>query len=218
LNHVGRRARIIGIGAAWPLIASTGCRSTANVATPEACVPVAGELPAESSMEAASGEYRLRLVATSGSKAGSSVDGTLKLQAHIGELRYRMRMGGSLDSSVVHPLYGTAELNLEAVDAVQVGTIASSDPAAPGVLVIQRGDRTDEAPRAEITLRLGSEANRRNRQRIEGGYTALRVRQVTPTKISGTWASGVVREHSTGYFCAVRKDGKDGAEKDEESN
>ena len=159
-------------------------------------------------MEGVSGEYRLRLVATSGAKAGSSVDGTLKLQPQVGALRYRLRMAGSLDSSVVHPLYGTAELNLKAVDAVQVGTMASSDPEAPGVLVIQRHERASKNPRAEITLRLGSEANRRDRQRIEGGYTALRVRQVTATEFAGTWASGIVRERSAGYFCAVREDGK----------
>jgi hypothetical protein len=198
------------IGAALPLLASLGCHSSANGATPEECAPITGELSAESSMEAISGDYRLRLVATSGAKAGSSVDGTLKLRPNVGELRYRARMAGSLDSSVVHPLYGTAELNLKAVDAVQVGTIASTDPAAPGVLVIQRHERTGQAPRAEITLRLGSEANRRDRHRIEGGYTALRVRQVTATEFAGTWASGVVRQRSAGYFCAVREDGNDG--------
>jgi hypothetical protein len=138
------------------------------------------------------------------------VDGTLKLRPHVGDLRYRVRMAGSLDSSVVHPLYGTAELNLKAVDAVQVGTIASDDPAAPGVLVIQRHERAGQVPRSEITVRLGSEANRRDRHRIEGGYTALRVRQVTPERFAGTWASGVVRERSAGYFCAVRQDGKTG--------
>jgi hypothetical protein len=198
------------LGVALPLLGSVGCRSAVNGATPEKCAPVTEELSAESSMEASAGEYRLRLVATSGAKAGSSVVGTLKLRPQVGQLRYRMRTAGLLDSSVVHPLYGTAELNLNAVDAVQVGAIASTDPAAPGVLVIQRHERAGQAPRAEITLRLGSEANRRDRQRIEGGYTALRVRQVTPTQFAGTWASGVLRERSAGYFCAVRKDGKGG--------
>jgi hypothetical protein len=118
-------------------------------------------------------------------------------------------MGGILDSAVVHPLYGTAEVDLKAVDAVQVGSTSSMDPAAPGVLVIERHERAGQAPRAEIVLRLGSDANRRDRQRVDGGYTALHVREVSSSGFSGTWGSGVMTERSAGYFCAVRKDGKD---------
>jgi hypothetical protein len=115
---------------------------------------------------------------------------------------------------VVHPLYGSAELDLAAIDAVRVGSISSNDPAAPGVLVIERHERAGQPPRAEITLRLGSEANRRDRQRVDGGYTALRVRELGPSGFSGTWASGLLRERSAGYFCAVKggKEGKDGKE------
>jgi hypothetical protein len=165
-------------------------------------------LASESSGDEIAGEYQLRLVATSGAKVGSTVDGTLSLQPQTGRLRYRPRPGA--DSSLVHPLYGSAEVDLDAVDAVQVGSISASDPAAPGVLVIERHERAGQAPRAEITLRLGSEANRQDRQRVDGGYTALKVRQVSPTGFSGSWRSGVLRERSAGYFCAVRKDGKDG--------
>lgn len=198
-----------------PVALSVGCRSAANGATPEDCAPVSSELPAESSGEGIGGEYQLRLVATSGAKVGSAVDGTLRLQPQAGELRYRSLAGA--DSSVVHPLYGTAELDLRAVDAVQVGSISSGDPAAPGVLVIERHERAGQTPRAEITLRLGSEANRRDRQRVDGGYTALRVRQLKPRGFTGTWASGVLRERSAGYFCAVRKDGDDGMDREGES-
>jgi hypothetical protein len=185
-----------------------GCRAAASGTTPENCSPVASVLPAGSSGEGIGGEYQLRLVATSGTKVGSTVDGTLRLQPHTGELRYRSRPAA--DSSVVHPLYGAAELDLGAVDAVQVGSIGSTDPSAPGVLVIERHERAGQTPRAEITLRLGSEANRRDRQRVDGGYTALRVQELSQSGFSGTWASGILRERSAGYFCAVRKDGKDG--------
>jgi hypothetical protein len=164
-------------------------------------------LPAETSAEGIGGEYQLKLVATSGAKAGSSVDGTLRLQPQTGELRYRSRLGA--DSSVIHPMYGAAELELAAVDAVQVGSISSTDPMAPGVLVVEQHARAGQPPRAEITIRLGSEANRRDRQRVDGGYTALRVRKLSPSGFSGSWASGVLRERSAGYFCALRKDGKD---------
>jgi hypothetical protein len=108
-------------------------------------------------------------------------------------------------------MYGAAELELAAVDAVQVGSISSTDPRAPGVLVIEQHARAGQPPRADITVRLGSEANRRDRQRVDGGYTALRVQELSPSGFSGTWASGILRERSAGYFCAVRKE-KDGKE------
>lgn len=187
------------------LLTWVGCRAAAGGAPPENCAPVTSVLSAESSGEELGGEYQLRLVATSGTKVGSAVDGTLRLQPQTGELRYRSRAGA--DSSVIHPLYGAVALDLGAIDAVQVGSISSTDPASPGVLVIERHERTGQTPGAEITLRLGSEANRRDRQRVDGGYTALRVRQMNPSGFSGTWASGVVRERSAGYFCAVRRGG-----------
>ena len=199
---------VITPGFGLPLLTWIGCRAVASGAAPEDCAPVTSELPAETSGAGIGGEYQLRLVATSGAKVGSRVDGRLRLQPQTGELRYRSRAGA--DSSVVHPMYGAAELDLGAVDAVQVGSISSLDPAEPGVLVIERHERAGRTPRADITLRLGSEANRRDRQRVDGGYTALRVRELSPSGFSGTWASGVLRERSAGYFCAVREDGKDG--------
>jgi hypothetical protein len=199
----------MGPGLGLPLATWMGCRTAPSGAKPENCVPVTSALAAESSGEALAGEYQLWLVATSGTKVGSIVDGTLRLQPQTGELRYRSRRGA--DSSVVHPLYGAAELGLGAVDAVEVGSIRSNDPSAPGVLVIERHERAGQTPRAEITLRLGSEANRRDRQRVDGGYTVLRVQELRPSGFSGAWASGVLRERSTGYFCAVRKGGNDGS-------
>jgi len=139
------------------------------------------------------------------------VNGVLRLQPQTGQLRYRVRPGGATDSAVVHPLYGAAEVDLNAVDAVLVGDITSLDPTKPGVLVVERHERSGQAPSAEIMLRLGSDANRRDRQRVDGGYTALRIRQLSPAGFSGTWASGIKSERSAGYFCAVRKgDGKGG--------
>lgn len=191
-----------------PLVALFGCHAGANSATPEKCAPVASELPPESSLENVPGEYQLKLVATSGTKTGSVVDGTLKLQPQTGDQRYRLRIMGVPDSSVVHPLYGAADVDLQAVDAVLVGSISSTDPIAPGVLVIEQHERAGQRPRADIVLRLGSEANRQGRQRVDGGYTALHVREVSPSGFSGSWASGVMRERAAGYFCAVRKGGK----------
>lgn len=200
-----RTMKILSITA--PLLAGGACRAQSGSASPRECAPVSSELPAGSRTEGIAGEYELRLVATSGAKSGSSIEGTLRLQPQREDLLYRTRPGGATDSAVVHPLYGTVDVDLSAVDAVQVGSITSADPSRPGVLVIERHERRGEAPAAEIVLRLGSEANRQDRQRVDGGYTALWVRKLSPQGFSGTWSSGISLQRATGYFCAVRKDG-----------
>ena len=182
-----------------------GCRSAASGAAPQECAPVTSALDPASSAEGYEGDYMLRLVATSGNKSGSTTEGKMKLLPQRQDLRYRIRPGGAVDSAVVQPLYGPAELDLDAVDAVQVGTTASDDPMQPGVLVVESHARAGQPPSAQIVLRFGSEANRRDRQRIDGGYTALRVRKMSSTGFSGTWASGITRERSAGYFCATRR-------------
>lgn len=184
-----------------------GCSGAAGRATPEECAPVTAEIPAAGTATPPAGEYQLRLVATSGAKTGASVEGTLSLQPQPDALRYRIRLGGTVDTSVVHPLYGSADLDLGAVDAVSVGSTRSKDPMQPGVLVVERHASGDDA--SEIVIRLGSEANRRDRQRFDGGYAVLRVREVSDKRMAGTWASGITAERAAGYFCAVRKDGKD---------
>jgi hypothetical protein len=190
----------------------SSCGSTSGRASPEECAPVAEELAPGSSATGLAGEYRLRLVATSGAKKGAATEGSLRLDPQADSLRYRRRLGGTRDSTVLHPLYGAADVDLARIDAVSVGSTTSLDPIQPGVLVMQR--RTaGGSPRGEIILRLGSDANRSDRQRFDGGYTALRVRQLGPERLAGSWASGAATERAAGYFCATRvdrKDGKDG--------
>jgi hypothetical protein len=113
---------------------------------------------------------------------------------------------------VVHPFYGAADVDLAAIDGVSVGNTTSLDPMQPGVLVMERRAVPGQSPAPEIVMRLGSDANRRDRQRFDGGYTALHVRQVGPDRLAGSWSSGVTAERAAGYFCAVRKDGKNGSE------
>lgn len=170
---------------------------------------MATELPAASSAEGLAGAYRLRLVATSGAKKGAATEGTLRLDPLTDALRYRTRPGGTRDSTVLHPLYGSAYVDLAVVDAVSVGNTTSLDPMQPGVLVMERHAAPGQPPRAEIMIRLGSDANRRDRQRFDGGYTALRVRQVAPGRITGSWSSGVTAERAAGYFCATAVSGTD---------
>ena len=201
-----RATRIIGLTA--PFLILSGCRSQSEGAGPEQCAPVSTDLPPPSSAAGLAGEYRLRLVATSGTKKGAATEGTLRLDPHTNSLRYGTRPGGARDSTVLHPLYGAADVDLALIDAVSVGNTTSLDPMQPGVLVIERHAPLGRSPQAEIIIRLGSEANRRDRQRFDGGYTALRVRQVGPGRLAGSWASGVTAERAAGYFCATRVDGR----------
>ena len=189
------------------VLLASSCRANSDSPAPEECVPPSTELPSTASTEGLGGEYRLRLVATSGEKSGSSTSGRLTLQRHTGELRYRVRPDGVTDTTVVHPFYGSSDVDLAAVGAVLVGSTTSVDSAKPGVLMIERRARPGQPPMTDIMLRLGSEANQRERQRVDGGYTALRVRHLAPTGFSGTWGSGIKAEQSAGYFCAERKDG-----------
>jgi hypothetical protein len=203
-----RAVRVIGLTA--PLLLLSMCRSASGRASPEECAPVATDLPPASSVAGLAGEYRLRLVATSGAKKGAATEGTLRLDRQTDALRYRTRPGGARDSTVLHPLYGAAEVDLASIDAVLVGSTTSLDPMRPGVLVMERHAAPGQPPRSEIIIRLGSDANRRDRQRFDGGYTALRVRQVGPGRLAGSWSSGVTAERAAGYFCATAVGGKDG--------
>ena len=198
-----RATRIIGL--TTPLLLLSVCRSPSGRASPLECATVSTELPPASSAQGLAGQYRLRLVATSGAKKGAATEGTLRLDPQTDALMYRIRPGGARDSTVLHPLYGAADVDLAMVDAVSVGNTTSLDPIQPGVLVIERHAAPGQAPLAEIMIRLGSDANRRDRQRFDGGYTALRVRQVGPGRLAGSWSSGVTAERAAGYFCATRK-------------
>jgi hypothetical protein len=98
----------------------------------------------------------------------------------------------------VTPLGGTLEIDLAAVGAQAVVGLDSTDPAAPGVLVLERASATGPA----ITLRLGSVANRVDERAIDAAFTVLDVRAMGPGGLFGTWRSGVRLERSSGYFCA----------------
>jgi hypothetical protein len=184
------------------------CRSPAGRANPQECAPVTAALPATVSTEGLAGTYTLKLIATSGAKQGGTAEGTLWLQPQDSARRQVTRLGGARDSTLMHSYIGATDVDLDAIGAVSVGTTTSRDPLQPGVLFIERRAPPGSAPLTEITVRLGSEANRTDRTRFDGGYTALRVRQLSPAGFAGSWGSGVMREHSAGYFCATRVDGR----------
>ena len=80
-----------------------------------------------------------------------------------------------------------------------MGDLSSTDPAAPGVLVI-------ETAGTNILLRLGSESNRRDQSSFDGGYTVLTVNRIANGGFDGNWRSGSRNGTNTGYFC-VRPSG-----------
>ena len=160
------------------------CGPRPAAAGPQSCAPTTATLGAGASATALEGEYRVRLVATSGPRRDSSTDGTLAL----------VRPDSSGHSSGPrHVLLGSGELALAEVGAAEAD-LASRDPVRPGVLVFDLGSR--------ILLRLGAEANRQDVARIEGAYTVLRVGEIRSDGFGGAWTSGAPLPVAEGYFCA----------------
>jgi len=181
------------------VILLAGCRgANAGQSDPQPCAPVAATEAAIDANRMA-GEYLVRLVASSGAKRGATAQGRLQLMPHDSANRRLKLPDGSTSSTYTLPLYGTVEIDLVAVGAVAPGDPGSSDPASPGVLVIESPGR--------VMLRVGSEANRRDVRRYDGAYTVLRVQQVSDDGFAGTWESGVDMDRSGGHFCADRATG-----------
>ena len=164
------------------------------------CIPPEGPLAVDVSLEGRAGEYRLTMVEEVDGSPSRRAEGALTLVAQVESLR---RFAGSTGTSVPgvsSPLFGSTDMNLEGVGAVRVGSLASENPESPGVLVIE--SETGASP--SILLRLGSDANRRDIVRFDGGYAVLNVVEITAESFSGTWSSGARGPDSEGFFCATR--------------
>ena len=186
-----------------PVVASCAGGGEERAPTPiAACTAREGELSAGASFVRGAGRYHLTLVTAGGER---SVTGALELAANEPPLRrLPATVGERVDDTVLLPLHGWAAIDLSAVDALEIGDIASRDPLQPGVLVLEQR-RAATAPVA-ITLRFGSLANRRAAAAaVDGGYMALYVADVTPGGgFAGTWSSGVHARRVSGHFCATR--------------
>jgi hypothetical protein len=181
------------IGGVFLLAGCSG--ANAGQSDPQPCAPVEAAAAAVTA-EGLGGEYNLSLVATSGPKRGTTAAGTLALMAQDSAYRSLESEGRAPDTTFTLPWYGTADVDLSSVGAVAPGDPKSTDPASPGVLVMEGPGR--------VMLRLGSEANRRGVRRFDGAFTALQVQQVTDKGFAGTWQSGGADEPSSGHFCADR--------------
>ena len=191
------RAQVSGLLAVTLAAAACAGRGRSGASGGE-CRPVEGPFTASTPWDSLSGSWRLTLVAGSGPMAGRTVQGALTLRAQDPALRRVDRPG---PTTVTVPVIGTTDIALEAVRAVRLGDVRSTDPTQPGV-AIWASQSPDGAVSA--VMRIGQEAIRSNLMRIEGGYTALFLRQVSVNAIRGGWASGVTTEESSGYFCAQR--------------
>jgi len=192
----------------WPvLIAAVGtiaagaCRGRIEANRNAACVPTTDTLSADASAAALAGEYRVTIVATAGPAVGDTVRGTLSLQPYAEEMQQMLGVGGAVDTNFVTPVFGALNVDITRLGAVRLGALGSVDPSMPGVIAIER---VGEPKR--ILLRLGSEANRRDLQRFDGGYTVLEVQTQSDDSFAGFWQSGVTRTQAGGFFCAVSVD------------
>ena len=194
------------------LLAVGACHSAAPATKPptnpaarpatDTCVATTGELP-DSATRAGAGEYRLHLVPTAGPRSGEAVDAHLRLAPLADSLQMPPPMFGVHDTTTHYPLAGSTDLDPALVGGVNTGDNASTDPTAPGVLVIERHPGAADAP-TSVMLRLGALANRRGAARFDGGYFARTVRRMDAEGLAGTWASGTARPIASGHFCAER--------------
>jgi hypothetical protein len=164
-----------------------------------ACVPPAGPVANDASLEGRAGEYRLTMVEQVDGSPARTTSGSLTLLAQVESLRQFAGGAGGSIPGVTSPLFGSTDVNVEGVGAVRVGSLSSEDLESPGVLVIE--SETGAGP--SILLRLGSDANRRDLVRFDGGYAVLTVVEITEESFSGTWLSGARGPDSEGFFCAT---------------
>src|SRR5262245_53422769 len=107
---------------------SAGCPSAQPTAAPAPCASAASTLPADARGDGLAGEYRLTLVSTRGSRAGKSAGGLLRLAPYAAP---------AASGSTRTPLHGAATIAVDSVGAVAPGSITSTDPARPGVKVLE---------------------------------------------------------------------------------
>ena len=156
------------------------------------CAPVSGRLAAGATLAGRIGAYGLTLVEVRNGVHARRAQGVLTLRRQPPE---HFMLG-----TVSTPLYGFTDIDLRAVGAHRVGDPASKNPNAPGALVLE----SDHDGKRRILLRLGAEANRRDRSLFDGAYTVLEVLKIDAGGFAGTWRSGARLSRTGGYFCARR--------------
>ena len=157
------------------------------------CVPSSGELRAGDTLSDRAGRYGLVLVEGEIGSPKRAVAGTLIL--HLRNQENDRSTGTST------PLYGNTDIDLRSAGAIRVGDPNSTDPEAPGVLVLE----TDRDGQRIIMLRIGSDANRKGLVRYDGAFTVLEVHRIDEDGFYGSWRSGHRSSRTRGHFCAIRE-------------
>ena len=165
----------------------------------DTCGAVSTALGRNAPVESLGGSFAIRLVATSGARAGRWVDGDLVL-------RQRQTGSASGASRSQMPFAGTASIQLEEVGAIRLGNPASADPAMPGVGAYVTRDSSGGV--TSLLLRVGSNMNAGGPPAFDAAFTVLYVRRVSSGGIWGNWRSssgtGIGTTQSEGNFCALR--------------
>lgn len=188
------------------LLGGAGCASnsleTPRALSADACrPPETSGLADDFSAADLSGAWSLWLFADEGEAAGAAAGGRLELTAW--EAGEEPLVGGTPAS-----LYGSTDVGMGDVGAVDTGDPSSEALERPGVLVLQW--RESGAERPSVALRLGNRSNRLDRMAFDDAYTALRLVEATDTTFSGRWESGAGRGPvAGGRFCAVRESPSD---------
>jgi len=157
-----------------------------------ACVPVDGVLAPGSTLEGGAGAYRLEMFSEDGQRWTA---GELTLVVQPDSLR--------VVNGATSPLFGSTTAVPNGVGAPTVGGLDSVDPAAPGVLVLERD--TDEG--RSVALSLGSAVNRRGVVLFDAASVVLDVLRLDAGGFAGAWRGEVGARSSRGYFCATRQEG-----------
>jgi hypothetical protein len=191
----GRRWRlaVVAVGVSCAPQASTG----AALPSP-GCRPVEGVVAASAPWDSVTGRWRLEMVDVTGDSSGRRVIGSLALRAQDSVSQRVVRPGMT---GVTVPVIGDAEIALEQVGAARIGDVSSLDAKRPGLSIWVSPASTNTV---SAVMRIGEEEIQSDLVRIDGGFTALYIRQVSATAIRGGWASGVTATRASGYFCADR--------------
>lgn len=144
------------------------------------------------------GEWRLYLSGEDGSRAA----GPLVLRPPDAD------GAGGPGTGLAPLLVGWSAAPFEDVGAIVPGAADARDPAAPGVALYAFEHLTEDAEEDGASLvtllRVGSESNRRDRQRFDGAHTTLRLASIDDDRFGGTWTSAEAADARGGSFCAVR--------------
>jgi hypothetical protein len=179
-------------GCATPPEEEAGVKSVGGTSVEPlvACERSEGRLSPGASLAGLDGSFTLTMVEAAGRER--SISGSLVL----------MEQSEGLErwDQVATPMYGTAEIALEAVGAVEVGELSNADPTSPGVIVME-----DDGPEGRrIRLRFGSRANTRGTMAFDGGFTIFTVREITAGGFAGGWRSAARGPAVEGWFCVRR--------------